>query len=1249
MPRRPGPLALLPLLLAAGFAPAQDLPPPSPTDLARGLREAGLPDLALEYLDDLSKTAPADLQKVLPLERAKCRLKLAATETDDSVRGGMAADAKREFGAFVKANPGHPRLPEAAVAVAQLQTIEGKAQLQRSRRVPEAEQAAEAAKARPFFQAAAKQYEGAADGLKKLADKEDPGTARHKELIQDYLQAVLDRGVNLYLLADSYSPADAKLADERAKAAKEAGLIFEGLGRTDAAQPLAWVGRAWAAETLHLVDEHLKAETAFKDLIAEAQKVKTTASAAGLRMARFFQLREDFGKNGGQDADSTGRLRVRKEAGDWLREFPDARPSTEEYAARYYLGTACVNEGLKRENLSIETVKPADPKDKPTEKILGVRDAGLTLLREADAQFHILVRTENEYTDRATRQRAKALRWLVGNPDRPPAQFATFDDCYMAALVQLERVREATGAERDELLNKVIALLERADTLPVPPESARDAARARLELARTYVAGHRPQAAAVYAEHLARTARSPSAAARAALIALAGYQTAADQTPSAEAKGVDRDRMIALGVFAEKAAADDPMADEVRLQLGILYSQANRPLDMFEVLARIPPRFPRLAQARLYEGLAAFDLIRPPGRDEAPRADDLPADKKQSIYRRAVTDMGAVPEPGKEATAEAVRFYINMRLQLAQLHLTQGAKEYPTAEPITVSAAAVAAGHPALSADDKLRFALRCERQRLREVYGQAMPLYVAGKYAEAAERFDPLVKEVLKAGPAVKGLKKDSPADVADLAKGLDADRISLLLVPSLNARVREGAVAKTGELLDELKKFGGDLSTTARVVQQGVASIKPTVDALKKDGKGDEADRLIAAVAAMVSKLAQEKDLPTDVRLNLGRSFKDLGEYGKAAELLEAIPPPDDREALKGELPAKPNETDDEQKKREADNAAAGPYRLARLELARTYRLDKKLDKAAAVLDDALGKEGAAKPPSVVKPREGGWGTRYSDFRREGIHLIEARAAAADKPIPLWNEALANWRGWVAEYKGALDRLNQPYSLKKRDAERLAARVRVCDDLSGKEKVDFDAEKAQAVKDLEQAEKDREQAEADLPLAVKALEAAGKDDADKAREKVEQLREAIPALTRKAAELRAAPAILDGLAKKPPAEWAEEGRKAQKELEALQKEMGDQERKMNPLRAGWADLQADLFRCLVAANTAVNANNATELDNGFKRYATAIADFEKANRSLSPAARQKLFDLIDAHPKMKEKYREAGGTDSLTPPGDR
>ena len=55
--------------------------------------------------------------------------------------------------------------------------------------------------------------------------------------------------------------------------------------------------------------------------------------------------------------------------------------------------------------------------------------------------------------------------------------------------------------------------------------------------------------------------------------------------------------------------------------------------------------------------------------------------------------------------------------------------------------------------------------------------------------------------------------------------------------------------------------------------------------------------------------------------------------------------------------------------------------------------------VLDDALGKEGEAK--NGVKPRAGGWGTRFADFRRESILHIEARALAAEKPMSAFLES--------------------------------------------------------------------------------------------------------------------------------------------------------------------------------------------------------------------------------------------------------
>ena len=273
MARRLGPLTLL--LLAATFAPAQDLPPPSPTDLARGLRESGMADLALEYLAELAGKVPADVQKVLPLERAKCRLELASTESDADLRAGLVAEAKAEFDAFVKANPGHPRLPEASVALARLQSLEGKTQLQRARKLPAEQQAGGLAAARGLFQAAGKQYSAAADVLKKLADKEEPGGPRHAELTQNYLQAVLDQATNLYLLADSYESPTGEDVAKKLTAARDAGLMFDSLWQRYKDYPQGWVGRAWAAEALRLQSETVKADTGLKAVVDEGMKART--------------------------------------------------------------------------------------------------------------------------------------------------------------------------------------------------------------------------------------------------------------------------------------------------------------------------------------------------------------------------------------------------------------------------------------------------------------------------------------------------------------------------------------------------------------------------------------------------------------------------------------------------------------------------------------------------------------------------------------------------------------------------------------------------------------------------------------------------------------------------------------------------------------------------------------------------------------------------------------------------------------
>ena len=93
--------ALFAVLALSAAASAQ---PPDPTDLARGLRENGMPDLAVEYLDEVAAKKPsATALAVIPLEKARALLDLADGESDDGRRASLLAEAKAGFEQFLSA------------------------------------------------------------------------------------------------------------------------------------------------------------------------------------------------------------------------------------------------------------------------------------------------------------------------------------------------------------------------------------------------------------------------------------------------------------------------------------------------------------------------------------------------------------------------------------------------------------------------------------------------------------------------------------------------------------------------------------------------------------------------------------------------------------------------------------------------------------------------------------------------------------------------------------------------------------------------------------------------------------------------------------------------------------------------------------------------------------------------------------------------------------------------------------------
>src|SRR5262249_21785003 len=119
---RPGvALALTVIVVGAGFAPpAED--PRTAAEFFQGLREKGYYDLAAEYLEAVRKQpdAPPDLVATAEYELGRLALDEAARTGDLVHRKDLLDQARVKLDAFTKANPNHPKTPEALVELARL-------------------------------------------------------------------------------------------------------------------------------------------------------------------------------------------------------------------------------------------------------------------------------------------------------------------------------------------------------------------------------------------------------------------------------------------------------------------------------------------------------------------------------------------------------------------------------------------------------------------------------------------------------------------------------------------------------------------------------------------------------------------------------------------------------------------------------------------------------------------------------------------------------------------------------------------------------------------------------------------------------------------------------------------------------------------------------------------------------------------------------------------------------------------------
>jgi hypothetical protein len=962
--------------------------PTNPLDLAHGLREQGSADLAVEYLVSLeAKPLPPELKAVLPLELARARLDAVPLEPEEGRRTALLALAKAEFDKFLRDQPRHPQAAEASLSLARVSAVLARQQLARAASVEGKDRRrVELSKVRPAFDEAARRY---ADAIKQIEAQLAGGKVegvRKFELTRDLRRAELEHGVVMFRTADTYPAETAAEKKDRGAVLLTAKKQFLALAERDVNQPLGWAARAWAAECDHVLQNGVEAEK--QTAVIRAAVNTNPAAREGLRMSRFFEVQHKY-----EAAQSAADLRAAREAGErWLTEFKNpVRPSPEQFSVQYYVAV-----------LKLDEAKATGVRQDEKSKQVTVSQSAQRLLREAEKEFRALATADNDYADRAARQRTQTIRLIIGDAAKPPTVFTTFDECQMAAVVQMDQGLRATDpAAKGTHLAAAAALLDRALSLAGPTTPSREKADAQVQLVYAHLAAGEAAKAAALGESVARAGTPVGPAARAGALAVQAYlQPQAD----AETANAQTAKALVLADYLEKTFPNDPPTDVVRVMHADLLLRQQQPEPAYRLLLTVGPGHTDLARARLLEGVAAFWLVG----DKSP----LPAKERADVYARAVADLTAVPAPWSDTPADDARTYLRLRQQLTSLHLL--ANKPDAAIPVTTSLIKAADDLIHLSKPIRKVHQFEAERLQLMAVVAKAKPLADAQKYAAMAEVLDPtlvaLARSVVTKGPAVKqaaDLAAKTGADgqpfydegelgeLAAAADKLDKYRRDVLVVLALQGRVRGGQVDQAAELVTLLRKLGGSLEANAQTLATLTRAVRDHAAELRRKGQDADADKLAAGVGALFEKIAAEPNQTPAMQVFLGIALKDLGRYDKACELLGKIPAPPDAD-LKAPFATLP-----EEKK--------GPvrlYRTARLELAKAQRLAGRFDAADEILAAA------------------DWAKGLLDFRRESNLILEARAAATDdakKKGEYWGRAKQGWDRLANEYAAAVQAMQR------------------------------------------------------------------------------------------------------------------------------------------------------------------------------------------------------------------------------------
>jgi tetratricopeptide (TPR) repeat protein len=546
------------LLLGGPPVRAAGEDPRTALSFLQGLRERGLHDQALEFIDQLraDPSLPAEIKAVLDYQEGRTQIDEASRTGDLVRRRELLEQARGKLEKFTREQAGHLLAREAQVQVARMQGERGHLSLLLAEDAADpAQKAARQAEARAAFVQGRDAYAAAIDKLNQahkgyagFIPKGDPRLEERGKVYSALLDAMLQRAVTDYELAQTYAAG----SSERTSSLNEALRQFDDLYKNYRTQMAGLAAQMWQAKCYEEQGKIGEAIGTYKSLLEQTDpRLRPLQRIVGY----FYIVALSKRKEHALAADEAAR---------WLQRY-----SRQEQRSQEGLGVL------------------------------------LELARNLDAQMA-------EAGDRAGHQ--QAVRRITD----AVSQVVRYTSPYKnEALALLKKYRPTTAAKREDLSRlsyddavgqadeaigsrdweRAIALLQAAVRKADPRRDIEKANRARYNLSFCYYMNKDFYEANVLAEHLARRYPQAGLAPKAAEIGMQALAEAYNSYTEID-RSADLERLIDLAKYAASAWPDREQGDDAHLNLGLIYQGRGQFDQAIAEYAALRERSPKRVEAQ---------------------------------------------------------------------------------------------------------------------------------------------------------------------------------------------------------------------------------------------------------------------------------------------------------------------------------------------------------------------------------------------------------------------------------------------------------------------------------------------------------------------------------------------------------------------------------------------------------------------------------------------------------------------------